>query len=74
MVRPSRNELVEVVAAHAPEDLREPPVDLLGVLGRQPSSDAVARAFEILAGTSVLDLGLVERPQVHEAAVGEHDV
>ncbi len=57
----SGDKRVEVVPSHAPENLRETPVDLPGVLGGQPAGDPVARAFEILAGTTRLELRLRER-------------
>ncbi len=50
------NKLIEVISAHAAEDLGEAAVDLLGVLGGQAPGHAVAGAFQVLLGALGLEL------------------
>ena len=68
------DELVEVVAADAPQDFREAAVDLVPAGRGDLSHRAVALRLERVAGAGLFERHGVQRPEVGRGAVGQHDV
>ena len=66
-----RNKVVQVVPTHAPEDLGKAGGDLGGMRGRQLPRDPKAGSFAILLRAPGLELSLVYRHPVYQAAVGQ---
>ena len=72
--RQARDELVEVVAADPPEDLREPGRDRLAMPRHRVADRPVDRADEVVPGADGVQLVVGQRAKSRGGAVGEHHV
>ncbi len=68
------DEFVEVVAAHAAQDLREAPIDLRRALSCYPAHGAIARGLQRLTRGRGRNLRVRQRTEMHDRPVGEDDV
>ena len=64
---------IEVVAAHAPKNPREPLANLAGLLLDGAADTPINHSFERAAGGALVPLGGTERAELRGAAVGEHN-
>ena len=70
----ARDQRVQVVAADPPQHFRIPDLDLLHMLTHGAPDLAITGTLQRIAGAALVELAPVERPEMRERSVREHDV